>query len=401
MNRLLLASTIFAVACGGSTGPKGGSALGIAVINGDYKSTAVSLIDPKTGTLAQDDCIDSGAVTPTLSMALSGDVVLATAPQPSDQLLLLDRTNSAIDWITPSTCKVVRQASVGTGFYANPHDAVGISATKIYVTRFETNSKPSGAAANDGGNDVLILDPSSGAILGRIDMTSYAASASVQSRPDRALLANGKVYVTLANTSGDFKTVGTGRVVAIDPTSDKVTGTIDLAPYKSCSGLDYSDATKTLIVGCGGDYNAALADQTAQSALVLVDIGGATPTVKKAIGGQTLGGRPVSSVSFAVAGDNLAIVGTYGDASNTPPDGLWAITLEAGTATKILDADGGFVIGGVTWDPAAQKVYVTDAGATKPVVRVFDVSKPGAVRQASSFDANPKSGLPPRQIGWY
>jgi hypothetical protein len=58
-------------------------------------AAVVSLVDPNAGALAQDDCLDSGAVTP-ISMALSGDVVLASTRNRTGELLLTDRTNSAV-----------------------------------------------------------------------------------------------------------------------------------------------------------------------------------------------------------------------------------------------------------------------------------------------------------------
>jgi hypothetical protein len=406
MNRPFLVLPVLVIACSNPpNGPKGGNAIGLAVVGGDYKSTVISLVDAANDLLAQDDCIDSGAVTPTLSMALSGDIVLASQTQPNNDLLLIDRTNSALDWIAPTTCGVQRQLSVATGFYSNPHDVVGLSASKAYVTRFETNPTPSGVAgANDLGDDILIIDPAAGGITGRIDLSPLAsqiAGATIQSRPDRAFLANGKVYVTLANSSADFKTVGPGRVAIIDPGSDTVTGTIDLPDYKDCAGLDYIDASKTLIIGCGGDYNDSLANQTAQSALVLVDIGAATPRVVKAITGAVVGARPVAASVFAVAGDNLVFVATAGDSSGTPTDALWAVTLDTGAASKVIDGDESFAFSGLAWSATTKQVYLTDAATILPLVRVFDVSVATAIHQVSAFDANPKSGLPPRQIGWY
>lgn len=408
MNRILVLASLSllalgGVACTGTSGAKGGgAALGMAVINSDFKSTSVSLVDPNSGKLTQDDCIDSGSVTSTLSMALSGDVVLPSSTQVGDPLLLLDRMNSALAWVAPGTCKVMRQISVGTGFYANPHDVVSLSESKAYVTRFETNVSP-GAMANDGGDDILIIDPTTGAINGRIDLSSYATDVSgytIEARPDRALFVDGKVYVSLGNMTQDFMTTGAGRVVVLDPSTNGVLGTIELPMYKDCSQLDFISSSNTLVIGCGGDSSAALSDQVAQSAIVLVDISGATPVVKKSIGASATGGRPISS-AFAVAGDNLIVAATYGDYMGPAVDALWALQLDSGKATKIADGDGSFVFGGVSWSAPNHLVYVTDAGTTNPTVRIFDVSNPSAVKARSSFVSNPKSGLPPRQIGWY
>jgi hypothetical protein len=287
---------------------------------------------------------------------------------------------------------------VATGFYSNPHDVVSISATKSYVTRYEKNATPSGVAgANDEGDDVLIINPAAGSVTSRIDLSSYA-DAGLQARPDRALLADGKVYVTLTNESADFMTTGPARMVMIDATSDAVVGTIDLSPLVNCSGIDYVAASKTLVVGCSGDFNDPI-NQLAEAGLWFIDVSGATPKLLETIGAGPFGGRVPGG--FGVVGDDTLFVITNGDFSGTPPDSLWSYAISSNTSTKLLDADGAFTLGSVTANAANHLAFVTDASMTMPVVRVFDVGKPAAITQTSSFNANPKSGLPPRQIGWY
>jgi hypothetical protein len=402
MNRFLFLSPILSlVACGGAGGggTGGGGAAAIAVINSDFKmATVLSLVAADGSSLVTDDCLDSGSVTPRLSTALSGDVVLPSAPQPDGEVLLLDRSNAALTWVVPASCTVDRQISAGS-FYANPHDLVALSATKAYVTRFEANPTPSGVpGAHDKGSDVLIIDPSTGGATGSIDLAPYA-SAGVLARPDRAVAAGGKVYVNLGNVSADFAVVGTGGIVVIDAATDQVSGVIDLAPYKSCAQLEYLAPSQTLLVGCGGDYNDPV-NQAAASAILAIDVSGATPTVKKLVDGTATGGRPINSSVFTAAGDNLLVVATFGDyVAMTPADQLWAVTLDGGAAaTKIADGDSPGVFAGVHYLPERQRVLVSDASMTKPVVRVYDVSAPGAIHEVTTFEANPKSGLPPRQL---
>jgi hypothetical protein len=393
---------VLAAACGGGPSQSGshGGPHGIAVLNSDYKSTVLSLVDPASASLAKDNCLNSGSTIPTLSLALSGDVSLPSAPVAGDELVLLDRTNSALDWIDPTSCTVRLQSSAGA-FYANPHDLVSWSPHKAYVTRFEANPTPSAVAgANDEGNDVIIVDPQSGAITGRIDLAPYSA-AGVQARPDRALLVNGKIYVTLANTSADFMTLGSGGLVVIDPVTDSVVAALDLAPYKSCSSLDYLEGGKRLIVGCSGDFNETLENQTAQSAIVIVDTSGATPAVARAIAGSATGNRPLASSVFAVAGEELVVAATYGVFGATPGDALWALSTRTGEATHLYDSEVGYQLSSITWLADEKKLLVSDASATRPVVHVFDVSKPSAITAIGTFDANPAAGLPPRALARY
>jgi hypothetical protein len=103
----------------------------------------------------------------------------------------------------------------------------------------------------------------------------------------------------------------------------------------------------------------------------------------------------------AVAGDGILIAATMGDASGTPPDALWAYSMDKSAAAKILDGDGSFVLASAVADAATQRLFVVDASATAPLVRVFDLSQPTHITEVSSFNPNPKSGLPPQQIAWY
>jgi hypothetical protein len=386
---------------GESSGVGGGGAIhGLAVVNSDYMSTVLSLVDISGTSLIKDDCLDSGAVSPTLSLALSGDVVLAGSTQPGGEVLLLDRTNSALDWVDPAGCSVRLQATVGH-FAANPHDVVALSASKVYVTRYESNPTPGLADANDGGNDVVVIDPRTGAIRGRIDMAPYAG-ANVQSRPDRMIAANGKVYVTLNNLDGGFKAVGAGLVAVIDPAKDAVTSTLDLSPYKNCSAIDYVAAQKRVIVACGGDYLDTPENMTAQSAIVVLDVSGATPRIEKAIGGgSATNGRAISNFVMAAAGNDLVLALTAGDAMGPATDVLWAVRLDAGSTSEVFHADAGFTVGGIAYLPEHKTAVVTDASFTTPLLRAFDVSDPGAIKAGTTFASNPKSGLPPRLIGRY
>src|SRR3954452_6757917 len=82
--------------------PKGG----LAVLNSDYSTTSLSLVDPTTHALVHDACVDSNTVPPTLSLALSGDVMLPSHPQVGGDVLLIDDGNNALTWVDPQTCKI-------------------------------------------------------------------------------------------------------------------------------------------------------------------------------------------------------------------------------------------------------------------------------------------------------
>lgn len=378
-------------------------ARGLAVVNSDYISTNISLLDRESGQVTNGECIDSGTQTPVVTLALSGDVVLPLQLQPGGLLVTLDRTNSALTWIDPAACTPLRQLNISTGFYANPHDLVGISETKAYVLRYERNANATADPADyDEGDDLLIIDPSIPAITGRIALASYAAQvpgASIQARPDRALLIDGKVYVALSNLSDDFQTGGPGRILVIDPASDQVTGRIEIPDLQNCSGLSYVESTKTLIVACAGMFSSP--DQAAGSGIVAIDVGAAPPVEVRRQPATPFDRRAIAGFSGIARDGALGFGVTFGTNDGTLMDRFWTIDTASGTATMLADSSEGFTFGTVLADPERQRVYLTDANAAAPLVHLYDYSSSGVPTLQTSVDPNPSVGLPPREITWF
>ena len=123
---------------------------GLAVLNiaSDYMSSSVSILNPQGG-LVRGDCVHSMSVGAG-SLTISGDVALPSQPQRGGQVVLLDRGNSALTFVNPTTCAIDRQMSVKGGTFQkpNPHDVVIVSDSKAYVTRYEKNA---GVRYADGG----------------------------------------------------------------------------------------------------------------------------------------------------------------------------------------------------------------------------------------------------------
>lgn len=222
-------------------GPDGGipsAPTGVVVVNSDNQlSSSVSLLDHDGNLLPDGDgCLHSGSGTASLAQTLTGDVVLPTQILAGGPLPIIDRGNNAIVWLDAATCGVLGQLSVATGFKSNPHDLVALSASRAYVIRQDANAKPTAMPGDfDEGNDILIVDPGQLAITGRIDLLPYApAGTSILPRADRAVLAEGKVFVSLNAISADYADYGFGRVLVIDPGTDQVTGFVDLPGLKNC-----------------------------------------------------------------------------------------------------------------------------------------------------------------------
>jgi len=327
-------------------------------------------------------------------------------------LVVIDRENATIIYLDPSTCAPRLQFSVSTGgLKSNPHDVISVGADKIYVTRYEKNFTPSAApGAFDDGDDILVVDAGTGVVKGSIVLSSQVPPGSdptVQARPDRGVLADGKVYVTLGAlgplTPGVLTAAGPGRVVIIDPKTDEVTGTIDLPDQKGCSAIDYQQATKKLYVSCGGSWGDG-ADQAKKSALVEIDISGTTPVVARTIKAADVDGQPIN-FSYAAVLSDVAFIGTLDSFPNATTgkagssDGFYAAALAGGAPTKLKDG-GAFNLGRAAVDVAAQRVFLPDGDFTTPRVHVFDASTTPATL-ATSFEANPVGHLPPREVIWY
>lgn len=392
---------------GGVGGAGGTAAPSLAILSNDYSATtSVSVYTPSTGAL-RDACVTSGTTSATLTLPLSGNTTLPSQAQQGGNLVVLDGATSVLTFVNPVTCGVAGQLSVATaGFKANPHDIVTLSSTKAYVTRYETNAAPTPDPADfDEGDDLLIVDPTLLTITGRIPLTPYATPGDggtpTQARPDRAVLANGLVYVTLNSIDAGFAATGAGRVAIVDPTTDTVTGTIDLPAQKDCSGLTYVAATKKLYVACGGAFSDA--NRIAESALVEVDLSGPTPVLGRAVQAAALGaGTDTLNFFYAAVLGDTAFVGTLGQypaLDGSAPgtlDALYAVSLVTGAATMMArDAAGN--LGAAVADPTTKRVFLPDGDAQAPLVHVFDVSGAAPV-EVPGFEPNPSTFLPPRSI---
>jgi hypothetical protein len=383
------------------SGIDGGAApahLGIAVVNSDYSATSVSFLD-RDGNLVKDGCFNSGTGAPGLAMTLSSDVVLPTQVPAGGPVPIVDRGNGAVTWLDPVTCAPLRQLAVATGYLAYPHDVVTLSANKAYVTRYEENAAATPAAGDfDDGSDLLIIDPKQPKILGRIDLKPFAP-AGVQPRADRALVAEGIVFVSLNAISGNFKTYGTGRIVMVDPVADVVTGTLDLPGAKNCGAMTYVPAEKKLMVACGGAYSDAR--QIDSSAIVVIDLGVTPPAVAAQILAASVGTLPFSNMALA-AWDGKTVLGlTLGDPSAPSMDQLWSLPLAGAPPVKVFESAESWSLGAVLADPERGHVLAADGTTmTGAFLRTFDVAA-GTFTAGKTVKTNPTQKLPPRALAWY
>jgi hypothetical protein len=380
---------------------------GIVVVNSDYSASSVSLLD-LDGNLLRPGCLSSGSGPAGMTMTLSYDVVLPTQVPAGGPVALIDRGNNVITWLDPTTCGVLGQLSVGTGFASDPHDYVPLSASKAYVTREAANLKPTADPGDfDDGNDVLIVDPSQQKIVGRIDLLPFAP-AGVLPRADRALLVLGKVFVSLNGVSVDYKTYATGRIVIIDPATDQVTGTVDLPGLQNCGAMTYSADQQALLVACNGAYSTDRAVHAAGSGIATIAVTKSPPVVTDKVMATTLGTAPLSNLALATIDGIVALIVADGAFGAPPPDSLWALPVLPSyklpygpVATKVFDSTEGYAIGAVLYDREHDRVLATDAPTSSPAsLRIFTHSADG-YSAWKTVDTGDKNKLPPRALAFY
>jgi hypothetical protein len=281
---------------------------------------------------------------------------------------------------------VVRQVNIGGGKMVNPYDVIPVSDTKAYVTRYAADA-----------SDLLVIDPSTGTTGASIDLkpsAPMAGATAVLPNPSRGLIAGGKVYVVLTALSADSKVGAPGRVVVVDPSTDKVTGTIDLPTLKNCGSI--AAVGTSLVVACGGVFLDP--NQLADSGMAWIDTA-TTPPAIKVVAAKDFG-RAISSFDTAAVSSSLAFAITAGDFSGMPADQVWAFDFAGGMPRKILDGKGAFTLSGLLADAAHKKLFVADGDTKTPRLHILDLSDPAMVTVQTSLTTN-AGGLPPRYVSWY
>jgi hypothetical protein len=368
---------------------------GIVVIHSDYQSSSVSLLD-RDGNLVKDGCLHSGSGTPGLSMTLSEDLALPSQSPPGSPVVVIDRGNATLTWLDPATCAPLGQMPVGTGFAANPHDYVALSGSKAYVPRYKPNAVATPTPGDfDDGNDVLIVDPARQQITGRIDLLPFTP-ASVLPRADRALLVDGKVYLSLNAVDEKFKVYAMARVLTIDPTIDQVVGLVDVPGMQNCGAMTYLPSEKKLLLACTGDYVSV-----AGSGIVALDLGVLPLAVAAVLPAASAGGRAFSNAAVAALDGNTIFGVALGDFSDTPPDTLWLLALGGSPGTTVFDSAESFTLGSLLADVERGRVFVTDGTMQTPAwVRVFERAG-GVFHETNPIKTNPTQKLPPRALAWF
>jgi hypothetical protein len=408
----ILAALPLAAACGlESQGePSGGVILaataavrGVAVVGSDFASSTISLLGVD-GRPESASFISSASTDPGLSAALGGDVVLPTTTLTGDEMVLIDRFPTAIlTWVSLSTAQVRAQLSVATGYASNPHDYVPYSASKAFVPRFEPNLMP-GAEPFDGGSDVLVVDPRTPAIVDRIDIAPAFAGVpgSIYARPDRALMAGGKLQVLAVGSSADFTASADSRLVTIDPESHAIESTLIFTGLDGCGSAEPSPDGSVLAVACTGIAGADPAAGFADSGVVLVSVPERVELARWT--SASLGVGQINNLAWLDA-DHLGILtfgrfnadGTAAEAS----DEARTLSLATGELSPPWLTAGPFSLGDIACSLGDAACLLADAETDGGVVHSLSIAADGAVTLTGASPPDTVTGLPPRSLGMF
>lgn len=379
--------------------------VGLASVNSDYVTTSVSLLNPAGGVLVP-DCVATVAGSPGGMSTLSGDVVLPSQPQHGGALVLIDRSYGALTFVNTSPiaaapCIVHAVVPIPGGSKMNPHDVVIFADDRAYVTRY--NRDASASSPQYQGNDVVVINPSTGAFVQRIPLDGYASSGNgpVLVRPDRAVLAGGMIVVSLNQVDESFATYGDGAVVLIDPASNQPVASISIPNLYNCEGMDYIASSHKLLVACGG--GSAKPNQPLQSGIAVIDLGATPPRLDQIISSIAFDGRPLD-FSWVVAGPTAATpnraFAASADPNLTGPDAMFQFDFKSGAAVQVTTAPA-FTLGAPA--VSGDVLFVPQALSKAPKVQLYDVSGPVTVQPQpiSTFSPDHDYSLPPRQIAWY
>jgi len=282
-----------------------------------------------------------------------------------------------IQVINPATWTIVREFSVGSE--TNPQDIAVISPTRAYVSRYETN-------------DLLEVNPSTGAILGTISLAAFADQDGL-CEMHRMILHGDRLFVQLQRmVRRDWPDpwiparpsllvvidVNTRQIVDADPSQPGIQG-IALAGANPVAPIQVDHNTGEFLVAGAGQYNVLDA-----AGIERVD-----PVEMRSLGlqinEQTLGGDLVDFAQWSPS-RAYAIVTLPG--FNTV---LVSYNPATGQRISVVYNPGSFVLADVLSYPTGL-IFVSDRDFINPGVRVYNAA-----------DGTPAGGpiftcLPPNEL---
>ena len=368
-----------------------------AVVNSDYKSTSVSLLDVQ-GQLLADDYINSGSVDPGLVTFLSGDVELPTRSEDPGVLVLIDRLKTdVITRVRLSDGEILGQVKThtpaaqdsDTAFSSNPHDYLRIDDETAWVTRNQPNLDPS-APEIDRGSDLLRIDPSKMERTDeRIDLSQFNTKVKrvsfdtkqeeevdIYAKPSRMTRLGNTLLVGLMRNAFDFSANAPGMIALVDLKTRAVSG-LALGELIGCTKVAPipGDDTRALIT-CGGDY----LDVRGTAGFAIVHVENGTASIEASWSAKDHADLPALSGCSVSLGGTL-IAAAYSGYAPGDDSVFGTLDLESGEFTELLSIPGGTgTFGTPVYDAEQALLMVPDASLDD------DMRPTGGVHQFTRSD---------------
>lgn len=366
---------------------------GFAVVQTDYQSTAIAMLDPD-GDVLDDAWITSGTTVPGLVTTLSGDVVLASGSGPDGALTILDRFNTDVmTRVRIPSGDIVGQLRTQTeiDWSSNPQDVLITGASEAWVSRLEPNPDP--GSPLESGSDLVGFDPITMTLDGRRrswpDVT--VQGEVVPPRPSALVQRGDVVLVGLARLSVDFQTAAPGQVGVVVE-AEPGTRAVDLSEgLVNCGSVQaVPGTTDRILVACIG----LLSDPRPGAGLVELRWTGDDLAIEALWRPRDDAARPLAVSSATSLGPGRAVAVASGDLLAGTEDVLYFVDLRTGSVREVTRSREAFELGGSTFDEATGRLLVPDASEG---VEIFRVDGDAFTPIGVVLDA-PSTGLPVRSV---
>jgi hypothetical protein len=224
-------------------------------------------------------------------------------------------------------------------------------------------------AAGAAPRNVIVMDPETGQVKTSIDLSCFATNSDKLPRPYFMARANGKIYVALQDFDASFSNFQNGKVVVLDPTTDRVLRKIDLQSKKNISDLQVGPDGMVYVAAqgiLGLDSPGFSVDQELSGGIDIIDP--ATDKVVGSLDDDTFGGN-VTRLALASATSAYAVVAVF-DKTSMPKQNrysvkAWNPQARTVSATSLYTATGSF-INNLLFDSAAGVVFIADNDLRNP-----------------------------------
>jgi hypothetical protein len=388
-------------ACGTTEAPRssgaGRSLLpgSLAVLASDYRSTNVALRDP-AGVRLTPSILSTASASAGVSFALSGDVVLPSEPRGvGEELVLIDRYGTnVLTFVDTVSGRVRAQLPVGTGFESNPQDFLTLDAGRALVARFGVDPRP-GDVALDGGDDVLVVDTETPALVRRVVLPRKEGTPA---RPGALTPFGGKVYVNLHRLAADFDRAVDADVAVLDGRTGELERVVALPGLRNCGKPVFSQ-DGLMATACSGLFDPARArfDDVGAAVVVGTLVDGAFRE-RERWSASAIGATPTGSVAWL--GEGRIVASLFGSAGRG--DAVVDLALGATAPREIHRSTSPFTLGAIRCSRgAAFLCAMPDASSSVIVGFSLGFSDAGAPTEVRAILAPDITGLPLRDLAFF